>query len=662
MKTQMIYWPLMIAIFGAGVEMMNGDVHGFSTGFRIFSLNQQDIGAHQAEDLSDVKALPFPPDVTDLEFDPVFKGVKFSSRSSLFSLAAFYRSGMVSRGWTEVEEDAEQDEDSIDMTFVRDGAHIEMKLYQYSDDVVRVSMDADGFGWEGTNDPAELVAAGIPQPRSYLYLQKNVALPDAIRDLRYRRDECFFKSDMTHQQSFDYFMKTITELGFKESRRPIITDDRRYTEFEQGLIKLSINIFAEEIGSRTTVEYKNSTPVELVAPLPAVASANMPARPGASGESDTEAEPDMLIAEKVSIEVSSNKGSAIVWYGSDKYEFKHVAAYHSDYYEWTMLIFADKPIPLQKLQKMLAENDQEFAFFYLYGDFDSPSYLTIQVDDQTRSDPDVSLSFSVPGVGIGGHTIENPEGEIKIDSGRATGTIKMSAEKILSKNLRFEASMDAGVIGPETELRGATPDAVPTPEPSFDSIGGLPIPKGATEVSRGGTRYRNYANTQVELPLLDVTDFYRKELTAQNWSEDLDLFEADAHTSTLVFKNDSGTFTVKLTKNGRGTIVELSSQDETAAKTDGIFPESGKARMIMGNAHAEDVVISIGKNNYTVKAGQGAKDPAEGLNFSISPGTYTVTIKIPGEKPQTEKLEIAAGTAWGVIALPTGAYIADQIF
>ncbi len=39
-----------------------------------------------------------------------------------------------------------------------------------------------------------------------------------------------------------------------------------------------------------------------------------------------------------------------------------------------------------------------------------------------------------------------------------------------------------------------------------------------------------------------------------------------------------------------------------------------------------------------------------------------LAINAPGEKPQSKELDIAEGTTWGVIALPTGGYIADPLY
>ena len=84
--------------------------------------------------------------------------------------------------------------------------------------------------------------------------------------------------------------------------------------------------------------------------------------------------------------------------------------------------------------------------------------------------------------------------------------------------------------------------------------------------------------------------------------------------------------------------------------------------MILANAHSSTVVYTIGKTDYKLKPGQGADDPKTALNYSVSPGLYKVTIKIPGQQPQEYDLRLSEDTTWGIIALPTGGYLPLQMY
>ena len=118
-----------------------------------------------------VEALPFPPDAREVVLDATFDGIRFTSGSSLGALLDFYRKGMVKRGWTEDKSAFESDEGDAEMTFQHDGAEAVIEFYVASDGV-RVSIDCEGLDFSLANDPAALIAAGVPQPRSYLFLRK----------------------------------------------------------------------------------------------------------------------------------------------------------------------------------------------------------------------------------------------------------------------------------------------------------------------------------------------------------------------------------------------------------------------------------------------------------------------------------------------------------
>ena len=88
----------------------------------------------------------------------------------------------------------------------------------------------------------------------------------------------------------------------------------------------------------------------------------------------------------------------------------------------------------------------------------------------------------------------------------------------------------------------------------------------------------------------------------------------------------------------------------------------GKGRLVLGNANNVAVTFTVGATNYSLRAGQGAKDYAQAVNQSLAPGTYNVVIRIPGQPHQTEKIELAEGSTWGIIALPMGGCLPVQLY
>ena len=162
----------------------------------------------------------------------------------------------------------------------------------------------------------------------------------------------------------------------------------------------------------------------------------------------------------------------------------------------------------------------------------------------------------------------------------------------------------------------------------------------------------------VRKPLAEVAAFYRQELTAKGWKSPA----ADSTGDTMQFKNDTMDVAIALKPQGSKTAVEVITRDIALAKQEGVFPEPGKGRLVLGNANNVAVVFTIGNANYSLKPGQGGKDYKQALNHSLAPGTYTVIIKIPGQPQETEKIELTEGSTWGIIALPMGGCLPVQLY
>ena len=526
--------------------------------------------------------LPIAPDALGLEFDLTFDDVEYLSQSSLATLADFYRREMTERGWQENLDELDIDDDSIDLVFNHDDASVELNLYQRSDGEVTVSMDCEELDFTGTNDPAALKAAGISQPYSYLYLQKNIQLPEQFIDLEYERDRICFKTRMPLQECFDHYSTMIKQLGYRESRKPIIDDDRRYTEFKQGSAEISINIFTHDYGTRLLIGYESDRKEKRAAPLPEVSAlASATSAPEEKNLPDTVRNPDeMKRAESTvqAVNVSDNRGEVTVTHGSKKYTFRHVAAFQTKYYgdEHTTVVFSDQPIPMNRMQQLIATED-DFSFGDLF-EFDLPSYISISLNKYT------SFSFSVPGVGIG-RGIEEPETEMTIEGGRITASIKMPAEEIFDKPFSFVATAEAGLITPDTRLSNfADPPAEKSPEEKM-GIAGVPLPEEAEDVYSEGTPFRKVTHATVNLIEPEVVMFYQEELSAQGWEEEPSTITPEA--TTLNFRQPGKKLAIALKFEGDNIKIEAALLDEAKAKSMGLLPEPGKGRLVMGNSHKQ---------------------------------------------------------------------------
>ena len=214
-----------------------------------------DVEVHSnAEFQADVRRLPYPADARNLEFRPVFDMLEFESPSSLAVLSKFYSTEMANRGWQVTETDVEDDE--VTVTFAQGAAEVELNL-DASSDGVDVSIDCEGLSFAGTDNPAELVKLGLPQPQPYLVLQREFKLPDSYQDHEYDSGESrSFKSTLSLPDLYKFLTQQLRQKGYSETRRPIISDDRRYSEFAKGGVEISVNAFTHEIGSRVILTYE----------------------------------------------------------------------------------------------------------------------------------------------------------------------------------------------------------------------------------------------------------------------------------------------------------------------------------------------------------------------------------------------------------------------
>jgi hypothetical protein len=591
-------------------------------------------------------ALPFPPDARNLEFVAWTRDIKFNSNSPLKSIAALYLKEMASRGWEHDESAAVVENEKIDLTFKHGGVKVEVELRQWSKEV-RANLDCENISFAGTDDPAKLAAAGIPVPKAALFVQKELPLPEGAVNVQFTGEGSMFKSSLKLQEAFDYFLKLAPAKGFRESRRPIITETRRYTEFRKGAAQLDVNIFTDAVGSRIILRYKDEANERPVPPLAAVAS--LPIQGGGAGKvaaNETTASP----IGTTPIDVTSNKGSAAINYNGKPYTFSNVACFQTKSRgNQTMVVFSAKPVPFQKLQAMIStKNDFSYGDLYELG---APDRLILQLGDN------LSFTFALSSTYVG-NSVDNPVNEMKVEADRVRGTLKMPPREIFrNEQFSFTASVDAAIITPSTRIVGPG-DAVEKSDYPILATSPVAFPEGIENAGREGSKFRKTYTALVRKPLADVAAFYRRELAAKGYAS----AEKAATGDVMQFKNDKLEFSVALKPQGNKTAVEVVTRDIALARKEGILPEPGKGRLVLGNANNVPVVFTIGNANYSLKAEQGAKDYQQAVNQSLAPGTYNVIIKMAGRAQQTEKVELAEGSTWGIIALPMGDCLSVQLY
>lgn len=599
------------------------------------------------------KALPFPPDARNVEFDTTFKDIEYTCQSSPAALAEFYRKQMATRGWSENADAARVDDDSIELTFRHGEAEVTIEFDQGTDEV-DVSLDCEGLTWEDAGNPEALAAAGVPQPEAHIFLQRNLPRPKDAHEIEFEGGECKFKSLLAFEKAYDWYIAEMPKQGWQEvSSKRFLGKFGRKSVFRKGpvILEIDTNKNHQGEGSRIAAKYSSSQPEREMAPL-AVAGA-----PAASPRGPADSKPKLAEVERQQVvDVSKNKGKATVTVGQQRFVLTHVAAFQEeDDPKQVNILFCDKPIPYAKLQQQLAKEDS-VSILDLYG-FASPVFLVLRLSENYTS-----FSYSAPGVGIGqGIDDDNLIREVKPEGVRVSGRVALrEPDEIFDEPFHVETAFDSVVLRPDTSL-GAAASPAATPQALAESED-VPLPEGVSEVQRQRTRYREAVQGTAEIPFPEVVNFYRTALPAAGWKEGAGAAKISADTAKFSFQKPGQSLTVTVVRNGEKASITAASRNEAAAKRDGLHPESGKAKLILGNAHTQNVVITIGTYDYQLRAGEGGSDPKSAKNFTVAPGKYTFTLKIPGQAPETETIEISADGAWGILALPTGGFVADQLY
>ena len=500
--------------------------------------------------------LPFPPDARELEFDATFKDVEFVSASPLASLADFYRQYMTAREWEEDKKEASMEDDEIELTFAHGESKVVVELTKNSDGEVDVDLDCEELTWEGIHNPVGLVAAGVPQPRALLFLQKDVPRPEGANSLEFEDDQCQFKSALAAKEAANYYMAELQRRGWKASRsRPFLTDNLCKLQYKQGPGTLNITIFRNPspAGSRITIGYENESPVAVVPPLGTIASV---ASPSASSAGATKPSPQPQAAP---FDFSTTKGSATVTFGGKKYVFKNAVAFQTKAYgdDRVVVKFSNRPIPFDKMQKRI-NTDEDFSFHDLY-EYSSPDTFGLFLYKGG-----MPLSFSVSGTGIGGHQSDYGVHDAEVKDGRIAGTFKMTqSEEILSRQFQFAATVDAPILRPSS---WPALESLPLHNEKLVDQGGVLLPDNATDMEASGTKDRPKATATVPMTLPQVMALYREDLEEANWQEDEEARVSTIGKYTIVFHRGGKTLKVTLVRDDPQTQLTVSLDSADKAK------------------------------------------------------------------------------------------------
>jgi hypothetical protein len=106
----------------------------------------------------------------------------------------------------------------------------------------------------------------------------------------------------------------------------------------------------------------------------------------------------------------------------------------------------------------------------------------------------------------------------------------------------------------------------------------------------------------------------------------------------------------------------IEARDVELARNGKMVPKPGQAKILLGNTTEAEVVVVIDEREYRIGAGVGSDGPAEAMKIDVKPGKYAIVIRVPGEDPQTETIDVEPDTTWGVVAFGDEAYFTDRVY
>lgn len=214
------------------------------------------------------------------------------------------------------------------------------------------------------------------------------------------------------------------------------------------------------------------------------------------------------------------------------------------------------------------------------------------------------------------------------------------------------AGAAAGAPTPDAPAQAAAASPPSAEDLVVEETGGLPVPRRHTMSEATKTPFRRELNATVPLDLAVVLDFYRRELGTRGWTEEAKGAVVAPDRATIVFTSPEGPAVLKLSRKGKDTIISLSVKNPDAAKTAGVLPPAGKARVMFGNILPRAASLVFNRKTIKVPANAGAKAP-DGPALDLAPGRYTYSIRTGG-KVETDVVELNADETWGLMIGPGG--------
>jgi hypothetical protein len=193
---------------------------------------------------------------------------------------------------------------------------------------------------------------------------------------------------------------------------------------------------------------------------------------------------------------------------------------------------------------------------------------------------------------------------------------------------------------------------------------GLPVPDNHTSLSSEGSQYSRSMIAIIPAPLIEVLDFYQRELPPLNWEEQSGATEISDSQAHLSLTQGESALVVNLSSTGEDeTEVTLTLKDTAAAKAAGVLPAAGQSRIYFGNLSEEAITFEIEGQETKVEPQAPGDDSMAGVPYvELPPGEYTYTLTVPGSAPLEDKITVGPDEVWGLIGGGPGGAWPVQIY
>lgn len=198
---------------------------------------------------------------------------------------------------------------------------------------------------------------------------------------------------------------------------------------------------------------------------------------------------------------------------------------------------------------------------------------------------------------------------------------------------------------------------------------GMPLPERWDVTTAKDSPFITSLHAETPLDLASVLRFYRAELEKRGWTETGGA-EIESDRGVIAFKASGRPALLRLTREGDMTMADLSLRKMAEAK-EGLQPQPGQVKLMLGNRTDEEAVITINGQSIKLaaKAGADLTDSAEDAakvpasqTIDLLPGRFKVTLKVASSAAQSREFEVAANETWGLLVGPDGAALPIRLY